>query len=310
MTPVAVSPALAGWTIVSLRPRSQQAAVRAAVQARGAQLLALPALRLEALPVEPAALDAAYAGAATIFTSPAAVDFAHAARALPATLRAIAVGSGTARELSSRGIHAVQPPPHAMHSEGVLALPQLQAATPGIAPTIQPRAVPSVVAPDADARRVSQVAQRNHVHRAPSAADACPTPGGPRRAACIGLVTAPGGRDVIAPTLRARGFELCVVHVYRRLAAAFTPSESDALQSVASPRAVLLTSAEALGNALAALPAAARSVLLDSTAVASSERLLQRAREAGFAATLAAASPRTESLLEALAAHAKGAAIR
>lgn len=254
-----VSPGLAGWTVVSLRPASQQDAVRAAVQARGADFIALPGIELEALPVETSALRSALACDRVVFTSPAAVEFAHAAVELPSALAAIAVGSGTARALAALGIAATQPP-HAMRSEGVLALPQL--------------AKPSA-------------------------------PG-----ACIGLVTAPGGRDAIAPALRERGFEVKAVHVYRRIAPQWTRSQIAAIETARAPRAVLLTSGEALSNALERLPESARIVFLEATAVASSERLAATAREAGFAATLVAASPRVESLLDALAAHAKGAAIR
>ena len=126
----------------------------------------------------------------------------------------------------------------------------------------------------------------------------------------VGVVTAPGGRDLIAPTLRARGFDVRVAEVYRRTAPRWSPTEIAALETASAPRAVLLTSGEALTNALQGLPDAARRTLLDAVAVASSERLAAQARAAGFAATLAAASPRVESLLDALAAHAKGAAIR
>lgn len=255
-----VSPGLAGWTVVSLRPASQQDAVRAAAQARGAGFVALPGVELDALPVAREVLERALACGHVVFTSPAAVEFAQAAGALSTTLAAIAVGSGTARALAQAGIAATQPPPHAMRSEGVLALPELAS----------PR-----------------------------------TPG-----ACIGLVTAPGGRDAIAPALRERGFDVRIAHVYRRIAPRWTPREIAALETAPAPRAVLLTSGEALSNALRQLPRTARIAFLDATAVASSERLAAAAREAGFAATLVAASPRVESLLDALAAHAKGAAIR
>jgi uroporphyrinogen-III synthase len=73
---------------------------------------------------------------------------------------------------------------------------------------------------------------------------------------------------------------------------------------------VLVSSGEALANVLDGLSAPARAHLLASTAVASSERLAQAARGAGFAATLLAASPTTDELLDALAAHAKAGAIR
>jgi uroporphyrinogen-III synthase len=260
MNAKAVCSGLAGWTVISLRPASQQAAVRAAAQARGAAFVSLPGVALEALPVSREVLQRSLACAQVVFTSPAAVEFAHAAQALPATLAAIAVGSGTAQALVERGIVALQPPPQRMRSEGVLDLAVLAA----------PRA----------------------------------------NGACVGLVTAPGGRDAIAPALRERGFEVRVAEVYRRVEPRWSAAQIAALEAAQAPRAVLLTSGEALSNALRRLPAAARATLLDAAAIASSERLAAAAREAGFATTLAAASPRVESLLDALGAHAKGAAIR
>lgn len=259
MIPGDVSPVLAGWTVVSLRPAPQLEAVRAAVQARGAAFVGLPGLALEPLPADRGELDVAYRCKWVVFTSPAAVQFAHAACAIPPATAAIAVGSGTARALAECGLRALHPPDEAMRSEGVLAMPVLQ---------------------------------------------------GPGEGAGVGVITAPGGRELIAPALRERGFAVRVVPVYRRTAPAWTAGETDKLACARAPLAVLLTSAEALANALDALPAPLRENLLAATAVASSERLAQRAREAGFARTLAAASPRTESLLDALAAHAKGTAIR
>ena len=259
MTEAAVFPYLAGWTVVSLRPASQQAAAARAIAARGAVALALPGVALQANPDAGRALDAALACRRVVFTSPAAVEFADALRPLRSSRArvAIAVGSGTARALAGRGIDALQPPPDAMRSEGVLALPEL------------------VQGDDA-----------------------------------VGLVTAPGGRDAIAPALRARGVPVVVAAVYRRFAPARSAAAIEALLCAPAPRAVLVSSGEALAYVLAELPAAARARLRDSTAVASSARLVRVARAAGFAVTLAAASPTLDALLDALAAHAKAGAIR
>ena len=259
MTEAEVFPYLAGWTVLSLRPASQQAAVARAIAARGGNSLALPGIALEAMPGARPALQAALACRRVIFTSPAAVEFADALLPLSSARIdvALAVGSGTARALAARGVVAVQPPSDAMRSEGVLALREL--------------------AEGDDA---------------------------------VGLVTAPGGRDVIAPALRARGVPVSVAAVYRRVAPAWNAEAIDALVASRPPRAVLLTSGEALEHVLAALPAAARTPLLASVAVASSERLAQAARAAGFEHTLVAASPVTDALLDALAAHAKAGAIR
>ncbi len=84
-----VLPPLVNWSVVCLRPAPQQAAVRRAVRARGARHVALPGLRLAAMPAS-----------------------------------AFAVGAGTARALARHGIDAISPPHQAMHSEGLLALPE------------------------------------------------------------------------------------------------------------------------------------------------------------------------------------------
>ena len=126
----------------------------------------------------------------------------------------------------------------------------------------------------------------------------------------VGICTEHVGRYSISPALRARGFAVRVAHVYRRVPPRWSQAELDALASSAAPRAFLLTSGEALANTLAGLPPPLRAIVLDATAVASSERLAAQARDAGFAATLVAASPLLESLLATLAAHAKAGAIR
>ena len=257
-----VSPYLCVWTVIALRTAVDGRAATAAIAARSARALVLPALRL-APATDPVRvreeLHAALRADALIFTSPAAVRFA--ARLTPLTAHVphdvFAVGRGTAQALQLHGIAARHPPPGAMHSEGVLALPALS-----------------------------------------------PPP------ARVGLVTAPGGRGLLASGLEARGAQVLVANVYRRVEPRLRARHIEQLLHSAPPRAVLLTSAEALHNALRLLPAAARHCLLDAVAVASSARLTQLAREKGFHTCVEARAPDLDSLLEALAAHAKGAAIR
>lgn len=119
-------------------------------------------------------------------------------------------------------------------------------------------------------------------------------------AARVGLVTAPGGRDVIAPALQARAKAVVLAHVYRRRPPRWRDDEIAALEASASPRAVLVSSAEALAHVLAQLPASARTRLLDAHAIASSERLHAIAREAGFARVSRAASPMLDAMLDAI----------
>jgi uroporphyrinogen-III synthase len=259
-----VSPYLAVWTVISLRPASQQAAMRRAITARGAHMLGLPALRLA--PMEDAAgarraLRAALSCPRVLFTSPAAVRYAAALAPLAcgARQRMFALGRGTARALARHGVAATHPAGDAMRSEGLLALPDFA-----------PRSFP-------------------------------------REQAAVGLVTAPGGRGLLARALRARGAKLHVAEVYRRLPPRFDRRHRDALLASRAPRALLLTSAEALDNALAGLPPEALVPLRDALVVASSARLAQRARECGFERTLEAGAPTAQALLDALQAHAQRA---
>ncbi len=248
MSRAAVLPLLANWSVICLRPASQQAAVRRAVQARGARHVALPGLRLAALPAA-AELRAALACPAVAFTSPAAVHFA--ARSLPLKLRrgalAFAVGEGTARALARHGIVAISPSREAMHSEGLLALPQWN----GIA--------------------------------------------GP-----VGLVTAPGGRGTIPDGLARRGLEIRRAEIYQRLPPRLDARHQRGLARAPAPRAVLVTSAQALEGALDALPPACRARLLDSVAVACSARLAGLARAHGFPRVVTATAPTAAAMLDAL----------
>lgn len=122
--------ALNDWTVVCLRERRQQPAVARLIRAWGARPLALPGLKLTALPAQ-AALDAALRTPADIavFTSPAAVAFAHRLRpdlAARITLAA-AVGAGTALALRQAGFVVVIQPGAAAEqtSEGLLGCAEL-----------------------------------------------------------------------------------------------------------------------------------------------------------------------------------------
>lgn len=124
-------------------------------------------------------------------------------------------------------------------------------------------------------------------------------------AARIGLVTAPGGRGVIAASLRARGAKVVVAEVYARQPARLDARHVQRVLAAGARLAVCVTSAEALANVLAALPEAVRSKLLSGVAVTSSERLDGIARQLGFAESLRAAGPTPQALLRALTAHAR-----
>jgi uroporphyrinogen-III synthase len=252
---------LAGWTVISLRERSQQGPARRAIEAAGGRALALPGLRLQALAAG-AALQAAVARQPRIVLciSPAAVRFLLAlapaiAQQVPL---AAGVGAGTAQALRRAGFTEVIAPraTEQQISEGLLAHPQLQ-----------------------------------HGH-------------GQR----VLLAGASGGRGLLAPALRSRGFEVDELHLYRRGPARLDSRHARALQAAADPLGLLLSSAEALDNVLAQLPAEALTRLRSARIAASSERLAAHARQHGFSDLRLAAGPQPPALVAALSegTHAPG----
>lgn len=120
----------------------------------------------------------------------------------------------------------------------------------------------------------------------------------------IGVVTAPGGRGLLAQRLRERGARLAIAEVYARAPARLNRTHSLRLLAARGHGAVFLTSAESLRNVLAALRDDARAALLRCVAVVSSERLAAIARATGFPTVIRADAPTPRVLLDALCAHA------
>lgn len=121
------------------------------------------------------------------------------------------------------------------------------------------------------------------------------------RGRTIGLVTAPGGRGLLAPTLVELGAQIVRADVYARQPITFSARALARLDaSLAAPRCVLLvlSSHEALQRLLAARTASA---LTDIAVVAASQRLADMAREAGFARIVVASSAAPAALLQAAA---------
>ena len=120
----------------------------------------------------------------------------------------------------------------------------------------------------------------------------------------VGLVTAPGGRDLVQAQLEARGTRVVRAEVYAREPIALSARSVEKLAALDAPRWVVLSSGAALECTLSQLPAAAHARLLDSRVVASSDRLARLARAQGFADVTLAGSPRPRDLLAAVAADA------
>ncbi|MBS0213035.1 MAG: uroporphyrinogen-III synthase [Proteobacteria bacterium] len=126
----------------------------------------------------------------------------------------------------------------------------------------------------------------------------------------IGLVTAPGGRGLLAAALRERGAALCVAEVYERRPARLGLAHVRRFMAAPDQGAACVTSAEALDNVLAMLPDAARTKLLRGVAVVSSARLAAFARTRGFATTVLASAPAPRDMLAALVEHVSAQRIR
>lgn len=125
----------------------------------------------------------------------------------------------------------------------------------------------------------------------------------------VGIIGAAGGRGLLDRELAARGASVMHAYVYRRTPARFDDRHAESLRCAATqPLYVLLSSAQALANILAGLPADARAILLGGSAVVSSDRLSAIAHEAGFARVLHAGSAHSQAMLAAIVADIKVAA--
>jgi uroporphyrinogen-III synthase len=126
----------------------------------------------------------------------------------------------------------------------------------------------------------------------------------------VGVVTAPGGRELLLQSLRERGARLSLAAVYERTRMRPAPARLRALAALPARSALLLSSGESLQSLWQSLDAEGRLRLGRRVCVASSERLAAQARALGFAALLRAEDARPASLLAALAAHAAVTHIR
>jgi uroporphyrinogen-III synthase len=117
----------------------------------------------------------------------------------------------------------------------------------------------------------------------------------------VGLITAPGGRGVLAQSLRRRARQLHVAEVYQRVARTIRRDAWANLEKITAPLALMVSSSEALNAMLQQCPTSARTTLDAAMVVAASERLGEEARLAGFKHIVRAASARPSSMLQALA---------
>ncbi|HYL88506.1 MAG TPA: uroporphyrinogen-III synthase [Burkholderiales bacterium] len=117
---------LAGRGVVLTRPRDLAAAFAQRIESRGARAIIFPSIEIQPLPAPKQLRDIA-AFELVIFVSPSAVRVAE--RMLPpwpATVKAVAIGFGTKRELDRLGVAPVIVPQEGADSEAVLAAPEMQ----------------------------------------------------------------------------------------------------------------------------------------------------------------------------------------
>lgn len=117
----------------------------------------------------------------------------------------------------------------------------------------------------------------------------------------VSLISAPGGRGLLRTQLVARGARLREVHVYQRAPPRLDRRHLDRVQALPASALVLWSSVEALSCLHQRLPTSAWTALSAATAVVSSQRLADAARNAGFRRIVRAASALSADLLHAAA---------
>nr|WP_298129693.1 uroporphyrinogen-III synthase [uncultured Pseudoxanthomonas sp.] len=115
----------------------------------------------------------------------------------------------------------------------------------------------------------------------------------------LGFITAPDGRNLLVPTLEARGATVYRAEVYRRQSLPLPARALEALAALQAPACLLLSSGGALQEVLAQLPPPLARQFRAMPVVAASERLARAAEEAGFARVVLADGPRPAQLMKA-----------
>ncbi|MEO8012062.1 MAG: uroporphyrinogen-III synthase [Dokdonella sp.] len=126
------------------------------------------------------------------------------------------------------------------------------------------------------------------------ALDALAAPAGQK----IVIVDAPGGRNLIANGLRARGAEVERIPVYRRGPPPVNARHLRALEAATLPWITLVSSGEALGHLVATVTGKMAERWRAQPMIVSSNRLAEQARAAGFNDIHCARSALTRDLLE------------
>ncbi len=118
----------------------------------------------------------------------------------------------------------------------------------------------------------------------------------------VALVTAPGGRGMIAGQVVERGAQLLRVDVYDRVPLALGAATVSRLQALQGPAVLVVSSGEALHSVLPQLPAELLARWQQDPIVTASARLADLAGSLGFANRHIAAGPMPAQLASAAAA--------
>jgi uroporphyrinogen-III synthase len=161
---------------------------------------------------------------------------------------------------------------------------------PGTAAALRRRGIAEVTRPD-DGQDAAHLLATSELHAVAGRA--------------IGLLTAPGGRDLLEAELVRRGARVQRADVYRRAPRPPGATRLAALQSLPARSALLVTSAEAFAGLWDALDARGREALCARPAIAGSARLETLLGERGFDCVVTAAGAQPTALLAALAAFAR-----
>lgn len=119
------------------------------------------------------------------------------------------------------------------------------------------------------------------------------------RGARIGLLTAPGGRDRIAPALRRRGAELLRADIYERIALPLPARALARLRAQTGPLLLPVSSGEALQRLFAQAPEDVVARLRQARVLAASARIAAIARDCGCRDVRIATGPRPAQLFAA-----------
>lgn len=118
----------------------------------------------------------------------------------------------------------------------------------------------------------------------------------------VGLVTAPGGRDLLAQALEARGVAVRRADVYERVDIELDPAALATLRALDAPFTTLASSSGALARVLDGVDVATARRLRAAPLVVASARMAVDARTRGFARIRVAAGPLPEMLVTCAAA--------